>query len=997
MRRSSDLPRRRRGISGRAVVITVGVLFLVVIVFGRAIARFYIEYLWYSSLDRSDVFWTQIRSQLTLFAMFAGVFLLLAGVNLVIADRLAPKTFPANVHPYVERFHDLFGRRLRLVRYGVAALLAIMLALPTVSQWQNWLLFRNGTEFGVSDPQFGVDVGFYVFDLPFISFALDWIFVAVFIVLLLTAAAHVLNGGVVFVSPMPSVRAASKAHIAILLALLAALRAADYWVTRYDKTNEQRGFVQGATYTVVKAELPALLLLLLIAVLTAGLFLASVRTGSWRLPIIASALWVVVALVGGVIYPAIVQRLIVRPDQQTREEPYLDRNITATRDAFGIGDVTVMGPTEFSSLNVEEIESDLEPLRNVRLLNPSQMQSRFRVDQGQDAGLIINDLDVDRYVVDDEQRQVLVAARELDLSGIPNRSWQGQHLISTRGCGLVMASSSQVLENDRPDYRRIELERPELYFSPELGGYAITNTDQVERGCEEDVQDAGAELGDYQGTDGVRMSSFVRRAAFALAFLDYNVLGSQAINDDSQMLWIRDVEERVRKLAPFLSYDGDPYPVQLEDRAVWVIDAFTTTSRYPYAQRIGNVQRGDNTGLSSSDNYVRNSVKAVVDAYDGSVTFYVVDDADPILKAWQNAYPDLFTPGDEVPEALLEHFRFPEDLFRVQTELYSKYRLESADFFDREGAWSAAQAPGVEPRVSGADLTTPVSTGGGTPSDTSDFATESGAQRFTPYYTFFRPPDGESQFVLIRPMVEFSSDDQRRALQAYMTVSSDPDNYGQLVAYTVAPVNGELPDGPLDVSSQIESTTEISREITLQNQAGGGTEVRFGDLQLVPIGNGLLYVRPFYVAVAQASQQVASVTEFRYVIVTYNGRAAFGESLEDPLSQLFPGFDADIGDRIAAPSDPDAAPTDPGSTDPGTTDPPSTDESTPPGDSTLPGDTTPDPGANATPEELLEQADQLLIEADDVLRESGDLGEYQRLVQEAGVLIDRALTALAEP
>ncbi|MGI8764517.1 MAG: UPF0182 family protein, partial [Ilumatobacteraceae bacterium] len=313
MRRSSDLPRRRHGISGRAVVITVGVLFLVVIVFGRAIARFYIEYLWYSSLDRSDVFWTQIRSQLTLFAMFAGVFLLLAGVNLVIADRLAPKTFPANVHPYVERFHDLFGRRLRLVRYGVAALLAIMLALPTVSQWQNWLLFRNGTEFGVSDPQFGVDVGFYVFDLPFISFALDWIFVAVFIVLLLTAAAHVLNGGVVFVSPMPSVRAASKAHIAVLLALLAALRAADYWVTRYDKTNEQRGFVQGATYTVVKAELPALLLLLLIAVLTAGLFLASVRTGSWRLPIIASALWVVVALVGGVIYPAIVQRLIVRP------------------------------------------------------------------------------------------------------------------------------------------------------------------------------------------------------------------------------------------------------------------------------------------------------------------------------------------------------------------------------------------------------------------------------------------------------------------------------------------------------------------------------------------------------------------------------------------------------------------------------------------------------------------------------------------------------------
>jgi len=281
-----------------------------------------------------------------------------------------------------------------------------------------------------------------------------------------------------------------------------------------------------------------------------------VRSGSFRLPLIASALWLVVALVGGVVYPAIVQALVVNPNQQEREQPYIERNVVATREALNLTDVEVR-TVSFGSLSATEVEADLAPLENVRLLNPAAMETRFLVDRGEVAGLTIDDLDVDRYVLDDslggEPEEVLIAARELQLSGVTNKSWQGLHLINTRGCGLVLAPTGRVLESQRPDYRTVELERPELYFSPILSGYAIANTSSAERECSEPHQ--------YEGTMGVEMSSFTRRAAFALAFLDYNVLGFGGIQDDSQMLWVRGINDRLRKLAPFLSYDADPYPV----------------------------------------------------------------------------------------------------------------------------------------------------------------------------------------------------------------------------------------------------------------------------------------------------------------------------------------------------------------------------------------------------------------------------------------------------
>jgi uncharacterized membrane protein (UPF0182 family) len=980
VRRAADLPRRRSWLraSGRVVLIAAALFVIVVIIFGRALARFYVEHLWFDALGQSGVFWGVIRARLTLFALFFGAFAAVSSLNIVIADKLAPSRYPTNPHPFVDRLHELFGRRLQLYRYLVAAVFAVLLALPASTQWQAWMLYRHAQSFDTSDAEFGVDVGFYVFELPFINFVLDWLFFAVIVVLIITLLVHVLNGGVMFASPIPTLSSGARGHLAVLLAVLAALKAADYWVRRYETTNERRGFVQGATYAVVHAQLPALLLLSVVALVTAALYLSTLRTESWRLPLISSAVWLVLAVLAGYIYPAAVQGLVVNPNQKAREEPFIERNVFATREAMGLAGTKITTvPTSFAPLTAESIaNTSLQPLVDVRLLNPAEFQSRFQIDGGGEAGLTIADLDVDRYVLEEEgePQQVLIAARELDLDGVANRSWQGQHLINTRGCGLLMAPAGRVRQGGRPVYQNVDVQRPELYFSPSLTGYAVAHTEEDERQCGEDVP--------YSGTAGVTMSSFARRLAFGLAFMDYNVVASGAINSDSQMLWVRNVRDRVEKLAPFLSFDGDPYPVVIDGTVQWVVDGYTATSRYPYAQAVGDdVALSANSGIPRAANYVRNSVKAVVDAYDGSVTLYVVDANDPIVRAWMSAFPDLFTVDDSMPDELRDHLRYPEDLFRVQTNVYSKYHLDPALFFEREGAWSVAQAPSVAPREAQTiEQSAQVSSDDG---PEQALATETSNLRFVPYYTMFDDGD-RREFVLMRPFVPFSSDDARRELRALMTASSDPETYGQLTVYVVDPGESGLPDGPLSIANTMESDPAISREITVQNQQRGGSRVRFGDLQLVNIAGGLLWVRPFYVGTEQDGGVVSSVIEYAFIMAAYDENAAYSSTLGGALAQLFPGLDIDIGERSDTPTEPVAE----------------LDESTPaPPDDELadvPPGPTDDGAAPETPEAMLAEADELLRAAEEQLRTDGDLGAYQQRVNEAADLVGRALDQLGD-
>jgi uncharacterized protein len=963
VRNPSDLPprgpasprSRRFSDKGRIALIAVAVIIVGILLFGRFFAGFYTDYLWFDSVGRDGVFSTMLRSKLLLFVLFGGTFVALAVLNLVIADRLAPSAFSANTHPVVERFHEFFGHRLRALRIAVATISGLLFAAPAVGHWQDWLMFRNAQRFNIADAQFGHDVGFYLFRLPFIGFVLDWLFAALVFITLLVIATHVLSGGIIIQPPRPKVRRATKAHVAVLLAALAVVKAGDYWLTRYELTTDSRGFVRGLLYSAAKAQLPAVMLLTLIALLVAGLFLSTLRTNSWRIPVVASALWAVIALVGGIIYPAAIQALVVNPNQRDKEAPYIVRNIDATRHALGIDQVAVR-QVSFSDITEPALSDDITPLTNVRLLKPEAMVGRFRTDQSQKAGLTINDLDPDRYLLDGRVQQVSMAARELDLSAIANKSWQGQHLINTHGCGLVEAPSGQIKDR-RPDYQEVPLTRPEMYYSDDISGYAVVDTTVNEEDCP-----GYPDPGPYSGTGGIKLNSVFKRMAFALSYLDYNMIGSGAIGNDSRLVSIRRVEDRAKKLAPFLSYDNDPYPVALDGRVLWVIDAYTTSDRYPYAESGDRKQLNAGSGLDHPFNYVRNSVKVVVDGYNGSVEFYVVDDVDPIVKVWESAFPGLFKNRDQMPAGLDAHLRYPEELFRVQTAAYSKYRVLSPEaFFGRTGAWSVAQAPIARPRAGVAPVTADSTTADATTAQQDDLAIESSAERFVPYYSELRAPgETEASFKLLRPFVPFSTDDSKRNLQAFMTASSDPKDYGSLVAYEVT----SSTDGPFTVSNTMNTEASVSQQISLLNIEG--TDVVFGDLQMVPVASGLLWVRPVYVQPSVADTRESQPT-IELVLVSQNNHATFGSSLSSALAKLFPGFEGNVGDVV-------------GDT---------------PDDTGTGGATTPPPTTTQTPSDLLAQAEALFAQADQAL-DNHDLATYQADVDKARALVQQAVDALSK-
>jgi uncharacterized protein len=944
-----SLPRNRRsaGDRWRVVFITLAIVVVGLVLASRVFSGIYVDYLWHQSVDRTDVWWGALRSKLLLFALFAGVFIVLAVLNLLVADRLAPQTFAANTHPMVERFHLFFGRRLKLVRIGVAVLLGLLASAPAIGRWQDWMMFRNSQAFGIDDPQFGRDIGFYMFQLPFVTFVIDWLFVAMILVLLLVVATHVLSGGIVVQPPRPKARRATKAHVAVLLAVLALLKAVDYWLTRFELTSVSRGIVRGPTYAVVKAQLPAVEMLALVSILVAVLYLTTLRTNSWRVPVVASGLWAVVALGAGVIYPSTIQALVVTPNQKSREAPYIERNIDATRHALGIDQVEVR-TVDWQPVSTGDLEADPGQLEDTRLVTVD-LADRFRNDRATEAGLTINDLDADRYLIDGREEQVLVAARDLDLTNLPNKGWQGRHLISTHGCGLFYAIADEVTSDGGPVYQSPDLEQQQLYFGERLDGYAIVKTDEAEDPCPGDTAEP------YQGDGGVQLSSGFRRLMFAINYLDYNLIGSSAVNGESRLLSIRDVRERVSKLAPFLVIDRDPYPVPSGGRVVWVVDAFTTSNRYPYGESIDGRALSSDSGLNQQLNYVRNSVKVVVDAYDGSVTFYIADDVDPVLRVWRSAFPDMFTPISEMPSDIAEHLRYPEDLFLLQTSAYSKYRLDPALFFDRKGAWSVAQeAPQAgDLSVPNADATT-TETASQTPAN--DFATESDTPRFVPYYSMFHIPGTDDvEFALFRPYVPFSEDDRLRGLQSFMTATWEVDDPARLVVYEVQ--GSPLPDGPAEIASKMQSEAVVSRAISQLN--ANGSRVVLGDLQMIQAGDGILWIRPLYVRSTDQSR----LSRLQHVIGFYDGVAVLGDDLQDAVEQLFPGLDGDVNSSGSGvtpdPADPDE----------------------------------PDQPEEQSPEELLAAAQVLFEDADQALTDR-DLALYESKIAEARLLVEEALALL---
>jgi len=704
-----------------------------------------------------------------------------------------------------------------------------------------------------------------------------------------------------------------------------------------------------------------------VSVAVAVLLLWNVRQRGWRIPVLAVGLWVVVAVTAGTLYPTLVQRFVVQPNVSTRELPFIERNIDATKAALGLENVE-RKQISFGEVNIEEAKANDLPLRDVRQLDAVQMRNRFGLDQGLTSFYAVRDLDVDRYSIDGRMQQVMVASRELSTAGIPNRTWVSRHLIYTHGCGVIAAPASVVTSDGRPSYVDLKVTKPQLYFGDQLDGYSVVNTDQDEQAC------PSTTVGEYTGERGVRVDSVLRRLALAINFGEYNLFGSRLITEDSQLLWVRDVRERVQKIAPFLHFDSDPYPVVVKGEVKWIIDAYTTTDRYPYAQNANTGQLTANSGLAHSFNYVRNSVKAVVDAYSGDVTMYVVDTKDPIIRAWRSAFPKLFTPKSEAPEELVAHFRYPEDLFRVQSNVFGKYQFDEANlFFNRDAAWSVAQAPPIEPE--GATSAPTVATGPGTLQVDSVDVADANVLRFTPYYTIFHAPDGSSDagtFSMLRPYVPFSSDDSRKELRAMMVVSSDPDTYGKITVYEMST---PLPSGPATISAEFESDPVVSEVITPLDLRG--SRVTYGDLQIVPIAKGVVYLRPMFVQPQDADAKQVFV---RKILGWYNGRTVIADSVTQVVSRLLPGFTTNLGDRVGSAT---SASTVPATTIPG--------GSAPSPSTTAPMSTS----ENGSPQQLLAQADELFAEADAALAQTPpDFATYQAKQSQARELVQRALQLL---
>lgn len=982
MRPQEDLPRRPRRRRdragrpgrGRVILIVAAVLLFVLITSLRTLAGFYTDYLWFDSVHLAGVWRTLLGAKSALTAIFLVAFFAMAWVNLFIADRLAPQFPPSGPQEeIVQRYRMLVGRHTGVVRAGVAFLFALIASAGVSSKWTDWLLFTHRVDFGQKDATFHTDFGFYVFQLPFLSFVIGWLFTAVLIIVLLSIAAHYLNGGIRSQGAIQRVTPQVKAHLSVLLGVLALVKAAQYWLSRYELTFSTRGTVDGATYTNSNVQLKVLYLLVIISFFAFGLFIVNIWRRGWVLPVLAVGLWAFVAILAGELVPTFVQRFRVQPSESAKEAPYIKNNIAATRFGLNLGSVGTKPFAATAAVGTSNLQDNAGTVSNIRLWDPNDqlLGANYQQTQALKAFYAIHDVDIDRYKLNGAtggQTQVMIAGRDLNSQGAPG-SWESQHLLYTHGYGVVMSPANATTTEGGPKLvvsgipiitaqGAPKVTQPRIYIGEQQTDYAVVNSNQPEIDY---VDNKGTKRRNYDGKDGVKLGGgvggFMRRSAFALRFGDPNLLISGNITAKSKILLDRNVRQRLQDVAPFLSFDHDPYlVVDSQGRMKWILDAYTTTNRLPNAQRAVTDDVDPNSDLKDkSFNYARNSVKGVVDAYDGTIKLYVIDHKDPLIRSYQKSFPNLFTSDADAPAELRDHFRYPEDLFTVQTTMWGRYHIDKPDdFYSQQDSWNVAGDPGVVRPNAAADAS---GNGGATTTTAPNGAAASdrNARKIPPYYQLMRLPNEDTEsFVLLRPFVPRGGPEVTKTLRAFMVAKSDPEHYGQLEAFDVP--NDAAPPGPEIAASKFNADKAVSYVQTVQNQ--NGSQVLLGNLILVPIDQSVLYVRPLYVQTEGSNK----VPLLKNVLVGYQDakagfRVALGNTLADALTQLF------------------------GSS-------PNTQEATAPGN-TNPGIQPTSPGtAKPGEDKLLADIDTAFANADTALGK-GDLGGYQKAVNDAKGLIEQ--------
>jgi len=876
----------------------------------KSLATLYTDSLWFGSVNLHSVFTKLLGVKLGLFFVFGAIFFAILWINLIICDRLGQRApEPPAEDELVRRYQQTVGPYAGRLYIAIAVVIGLIAGAGTVGEWNNWLLFTHAVPFGMKDPQFHIDDSFFVFRLPFLMFLVNWTLVVLFVVTIITALFHYLNGGIRAQRVSPRVSPSVKAHLSVLLALIALAKAAGYVLQRYQLDVSGQGYVNGAGYTDVHARMPALLLLSIVSVLAALILLYNIRLQGWTLPVLAIGVWAFVALVIGVIYPAILQALKVSPAQSSLELPYIQRNIQATRAAYGLNDIQTESFAGSNTVSPGAVAANMPTLSNIRLWDPDGSISLPTFQKLQNIWAYYTQqvpptsglMTVDRYTVDGKMRPVIVGVRQVDASNLPSSSWVNAHLVYTHGEGMVLAQANRTTANGSPSFSISsvpssssnglpQITQPDVYFGLNNPGYVVADTKQKELDYE---TSSGKDIyTSYKGGGGVKMGGFLTKAAFFLRLGDFNLLISSLITPDSRIMFVRDIQSMAQKAAPFLSFDANPYAVLVDGHIDFIQDAYTTTSQYPYSQNANTAQTPPNSNLPASFNYVRNSVKIVINAYTGQMTFYAMDN-DPILRAYEEAFPHMFVPKSKMSSVLKAHLRYPEDIFSIQAAMDGRYHVtQPANFYSGGNAWSLSPTTGV-----GSNLAVTQTT------NAQGQVTSSPPQRMSPLYQVLQEPGEHQQsFTISDAYVPASQNNpNNQILTAFMMANSDPSQYGQIKLFQTPP--GVSVVGPAQADSEIQQNAKVSQQITYLDQHG--SEVILGNVLMIPIDQSMLYVRPMYV-----SSTGNPLPQLKFVIAVYGQAVGFEPSINLALSDV-------LGTPVSVPSSNSTTPAQPSVPTPG--------------------------------------------------------------------------------
>ncbi|WP_204331534.1 UPF0182 family membrane protein [Geodermatophilus sabuli] len=891
----------------KVVIGAIGVLLVLFTAIGT-LTNVYVDYLWFDETGYTGVFWTELQTRALLFAVAGVATGGLTALAIHLAYRFRPTFRPMSLEQQnLERYRQSLEPRRTLVLTAVGVVLGLFAGFTAQSNWETWLSFRNSTDFGQVDPQFGVDLSFFVFDYPFYRLLLGFGFAIVLLALIGSLLTHYVFGGLRLQTPGQKLTSAAMVQLSVLLGAFVALKALAYWLDRYGLVYSDRGeLFTGASYTDVNALLPAKTILVFAAAVCAIAFFANVVVRNFRLPAAALVLLLLSSLVIGVAYPAIVQQFVVRPSANEREADYIERAIESTREAYGLSDVEYVDYAQQSTGDevdtdavLAELRNDSETIPNARLLDPNVLADTFTARQQiRNVYGFPEKLDIDRYTIDGETRDYVVAVRELNSEALSEnqQTWINRHTVFTHGNGFVAAPANQVVAGqeggepnfttrDLPTVGTIEVEQPRIYYGELIEDYSVVGAPEDATPREFDQPEDGSDEGQinntYGGEGGVAIGSFFRQLTFAIYYRERNFLLSSAVNDASKVLYVRNPRDRVEKAAPFLDVDGDPYPAVIDGRVTWILDGYTTSDSYPYAEpmELGEAASDALTGTGTTAlpneqfNYIRNSVKATVDAYDGTVRLYEWDTEDPVLETFMKAFPDAVEPRSEMSDELVQHVRYPEDLFKLQRDILTRYHVSNpVDFYNQNDRWQVPADPTLDTQ-----------------------------EAQPPYYILAqRPGDPAASFQLTSALNAF----RRENLSSFISASSDPETYGEI---QVLQLPGNTPfRGPQQVQQSFNTNDQVRPDVTLFNSAE--SQAVFGNLLTLPIGgDGLLYVQPLYVEGTGEN----SFPLLRKVLVNYGGRVGYADTLADALDQVFgagAGESATDSDGTPAPEQPATPP-----------------------------------------------------------------------------------------